>query len=142
MEVNVLHERVTEQEKFNSRGSKRSVQRPSDLKIGSVQRLQDDIRELEKRKENDDTSKNVKKLERKYKEAVMVLEEDRKFLARQQEEYECNQIKARKMKVELEEIEAQYMQFSSKARKLAQDLQDVEEKVEHAETTLNVIWGK
>ena len=72
----------------------------------------------------------------------MVLEEDRKFLSRQQEEYECNQIKARKMKVELEEIEAQYMQFSSKARKLAQDLQDVEEKVEHAETTLNVIWGK
>ena len=46
------------------------------------------------------------------------------------------------MKVELEEIEAQYMQFSSKARKLAQDLQDVEDKVEHAETTLNVIWGK
>ena len=131
MEVNALQERVTEQEEFNSKGSKRSVQR-----------LQDDIRELEKRKENDDTSKNVKKLERKYKEAVMVLEEDRKFLARQQEEYECNQIKARKMKVELEEIEAQYMQFSSKARKLAQDLQDVEEKVEHAETTLNVIWGK
>ena len=80
MEVNVLQERVTEQEKFNSRGSKRSVQRPSDLKIGSVQRLQDDIRVLEKRKENDDTSKNVKKLERKYKEAVIVLEEDRKFL--------------------------------------------------------------
>ena len=50
MEVNVLQERVTEQEKFNSKGSKRSVQRPSDLKIGSVQRLQDDIRELEKRK--------------------------------------------------------------------------------------------
>ena len=136
MEVNALQERVTEQEEFNAKGSKRSVQR-----------LQDDIRELEvkveeKRKENDDTSKNVKKLDRKYKEAVMVLEEDRKFLARQQEEYECNQIKARKMKVELEEIEAQYMQFSSKARKLAQDLQDVEEKVEHAETTLNVIWGK
>ena len=77
MEVNVLQERVTEQEKFNSKGSKRSVQRPSDLKIGSVQRLQDDIRELEKRKENDDTSKNVKKLERKYKEAVIVLEKDR-----------------------------------------------------------------
>lgn len=136
MEVNSLQERVSEQEEFNAKGSKRSVQR-----------LQDDIRELEvkteeKRKENDDTSKNVKKLERKYKEAVMVLEEDRKFLARQQEEYECNQIKARKMKVELEEIEAQCMQFSSKARKLAQDLQDVEEKVEHAETTLNVIWGK
>ena len=69
MEVNALQERVTEQEEFNSKGSKRSVQR-----------LQDDIRELEKRKENDDTSKNVKKLERKYKEAVIVLEEDRKFL--------------------------------------------------------------
>ena len=74
MEVNALQERVTEQEEFNAKGSKRSVQR-----------LQDDIRELEvkveeKRKENDDTSKNVKKLERKYKEAVIVLEEDRKFL--------------------------------------------------------------
>ena len=46
------------------------------------------------------------------------------------------------MKNELEEIESQCMLFNSKARKLASDLQDVEEKVEHAETTLNVIWGK
>ena len=47
----------------------------------------------------------------------------------------------RKMKNELEEIESQCMLFNSKARKLASDLQDVEEKVEHAEITLDTIWG-
>ena len=47
----------------------------------------------EKRKENEETAKNVKKLDRKYKEALMVLEEERKHLSRQQEEYESNQIK-------------------------------------------------
>ena len=49
----------------------------------------------EKRKENEETAKNVKKLDRKYKEAMMVLEEERKHLSRQQEEYESNQIKVR-----------------------------------------------
>ena len=92
----------------------------------------------------------------------MILEEERKHLSRQQEEYESNQIKVRfknelfakksyesyfmifqvrKMKNELEEIESQCMLFNSKARKLASDLQDVEEKVEHAEITLDTIWG-
>ena len=47
----------------------------------------------EKRKENEETAKNVKKLDRKYKEALMILEEERKHLSRQQEEYESNQIK-------------------------------------------------
>ena len=46
------------------------------------------------------------------------------------------------MKNELEDIESQCMLFNSKARKLASDLQDVEEKVEHAEITLDTIWGK
>ena len=46
-----------------------------------------------KRKENDDMSKGLKKLERKYKDALVVLEEDRKNLIKQQEEYERNQIK-------------------------------------------------
>ena len=60
--------------------------------------FQDDINELEskveeKRKENEETAKNVKKLDRKYKEALMILEEERKHLSRQQEEYESNQIK-------------------------------------------------
>ena len=81
-------------------------------------------------------------MERKYKEALMVLEEDRKFLTKNQETYESNQIKVRKMKNELEEIESSVMKFNSRGRKLAQDLLDVEEKVEHAETTLNIIWGK
>ena len=49
----------------------------------------------EKRKENEETAKNVKKLDRKYKEALMILEEERKHLSRQQEEYESNQIKVR-----------------------------------------------
>ena len=49
----------------------------------------------EKRKENEETAKNVKKLDRKYKEAMMILEEERKHLSRQQEEYESNQIKVR-----------------------------------------------
>ena len=44
----------------------------------------------EKRKENEETAKNVKKLDRKYKEALMILEEERKHLSRQQEEYESN----------------------------------------------------
>ena len=48
----------------------------------------------------------------------------------------------RKMKVELEEIEAQYSQFRSKSRKMASDLVDIEERAEHAEQTLDVIWGK
>ena len=95
-----------------------------------------------KRKENEDMTKNVKKLERKYKETMMVLEEDRKFLTKNQEEFESNQIKLRKMKYEFEEIESAVMKFNSKGRKLAQDLLDVEEKVEHAETTLDIIWGK
>ena len=60
--------------------------------------FKDDINELEskveeKRKENEETAKNVKKLDRKYKEALMILEEERKHLSRQQEEYESNQIK-------------------------------------------------
>ena len=38
-------------------------------------------------------SKGLKKLERKYKDALVVLEEDRKNLIKQQEEYEHNQIK-------------------------------------------------
>ena len=50
----------------------------------------------EKRKENEETAKNVKKLDRKYKEALMVLEEERKHLSRQQEEYESNQIMVHK----------------------------------------------
>ena len=49
----------------------------------------------EKRKENEETAKNVKKLDRKYKEALMILEEERKHLSRQQEEYESNQIKVK-----------------------------------------------
>ena len=89
-EVKSLQDRIAEQEEFNVKGSKRSIQR-----------LQDDINELEskveeKRKENEETAKNVKKLDRKYKEALMVLEEERKHLSRQQEEYESNQIKVRK----------------------------------------------
>lgn len=88
-EVKSLQDRIAEQEEFNVKGSKRSIQR-----------LQDDINELEskveeKRKENEETAKNVKKLDRKYKEALMVLEEERKHLSRQQEEYESNQIKVR-----------------------------------------------
>merc|ERR1712135_237151 len=67
-EVKSLQDRIAEQEEFNVKGSKRSIQR-----------LQDDINELEskveeKRKENEETAKNVKKLDRKYKEALMVLE--------------------------------------------------------------------
>ena len=89
-EVKSLQDRIAEQEEFNVKGSKRSIQR-----------LQDDINELEskveeKRKENEETAKNVKKLDRKYKEALMVLEEERKHLSRQQEEYESNQIKVHK----------------------------------------------
>ena len=91
MEVNALQERVTEQEEFNSKGFQAICSSSSRW----YQRTRS--QGWKKRKENDDTSKNVKELERKYKEAVMVLEEDRKFLARQQEEYECNQIKARKI---------------------------------------------
>lgn len=53
----------------------------------------------EKRKENEETAKNVKKLDRKYKEALMILEEERKHLSRQQEEYESNQIKVIDLKM-------------------------------------------
>ena len=53
----------------------------------------------EKRKENEETAKNVKKLDRKYKEALMILEEERKHLSRQQEEYESNQIKVIDFKI-------------------------------------------
>lgn len=81
-------------------------------------------------------------MERKYKEAALVLEEERKFLAKTTEDYESNKIKSRKMKNQLEEIDSQIMMFSSKSRKLASDLQDVEEKADHAEQTLNIIWGK
>merc|ERR1711990_268976 len=135
-EIQNLQERLTEQEEFNQKGGKRTISR-----------LQDDIRDLEskvenKRKDNADLTKNLKKMERKLKESTMVLEEDKKFLSKQQEEYESNQIRIRKMKREFEEIESAVMKFNSKGRKLAQDLLDVEEKVEHAETTLDIIWGK
>lgn len=56
----------------------------------------------EKRKENEETAKNVKKLDRKYKEALMILEEERKHLSRQQEEYESNQIKVIDLKMKFE----------------------------------------
>ena len=71
-----------------------------------------------------------------------MLEEDRKFIVKTQEEYESKKIKSRKMKNQLEEIESQVMMFSSKSRKLASDLQDVEEKADHAAQTLDIIWGK
>ena len=111
------------------------------------QRLQRDINDLEakieeRRKNNDEIVKTCKKTERKYKEATLMLEEDRKFLVKTQEEYESKKIKSRKMKNQLEEIESQIMMFSSKSRKLASDLQDVEEKADHAEQTLDIIWGK
>ena len=53
-----------------------------------------------------------------------------------------NPNQARKMKNELEEIESQVMLYTSKARKMTADLEEVEAKVDHAETALNVIWGK
>ena len=58
----------------------------------------------EKRKENEETAKNVKKLDRKYKEALMILEEERKHLSRQQEEYESNQIKVIDFKMKFLQI--------------------------------------
>lgn len=136
MEMKSLQERLAEQEEFNSKGSKRTTQR-----------LTDDINDLEakieeRRKNNDEMVKTCKKTERKYKEATLMLEEDRKFLVKTQEEYESNKIKSRKMKNQLEEIDSQIMMFSSKSRKLASDLQDVEEKADHAEQTLDIIWGK
>ena len=77
----------SEQEEFNARGTKRSLEQiTEEIKLieGKVEA---------KRKENDDMSKGLKKLERKYKDALVVLEEDRKNLIKQQEEYEHNQIK-------------------------------------------------
>ena len=58
----------------------------------------------EKRKENEETAKNVKKLDRKYKEALMILEEERKHLSRQQEEYESNQIKVIDFKIKFSRV--------------------------------------
>ena len=58
----------------------------------------------EKRKENEETAKNVKKLDRKYKEALMILEEERKHLSRQQEEYESNQIKVIEFKIKFSRV--------------------------------------
>jgi len=136
MEMKSNQERLQEQEEFNSKGSKRTTQR-----------LTDDINDMEakveeRRKNNEEMSKNLKKMDRKFKEAFVVLEEERKFLAKTTEDYESNKIKSRKMKNQLEEIGSQIMMFRSKSRKLASDLQDVEDKADHAEQTLNVIWGK
>ena len=66
----------------------------------------------EKRKENEETAKNVKKLDRKYKEALMILEEERKHLSRQQEEYESNQIKVIDLKMKFKKnYETYFMIF-------------------------------
>merc|ERR1711970_1408774 len=118
MEMKSLHERLQEQEEFNAKGSKRTTQR-----------LTDDINDLEskieeRRKNNEEMGKNLKKMERKFKEASLILEEERKFLAKTTEDYESNKIKSRKMKNQLEEIDSQIMMFSSKSRKLASDLQE------------------
>ena len=72
----------------------------------------------------------------------MALEEDRKQLAKEEEDYESNKIKLRKMKNNIEEIESQIMLYASKSRKLAGDLEEVEDKADHHEQTLNIIWGK
>ena len=110
-----------------------------------------------KRKATLDLNKNVKKVERKFKDVLVAAEEDKKVLTKTQQEYESDQIKrnlfnitcmylykplVRKMKVEFEEIEAQFTAFKSKSRKMASDLLDIEERADHAEQTLDVIWGK
>ena len=46
------------------------------------------------------------------------------------------------MKNNIEEIESQIMLYASKSRKLAGDLEEVEDKADHHEQTLNIIWGK
>ena len=81
-------------------------------------------------------------MERKYKDAVLSLEEDRKLLIKTEEEYESNKIRSRKMKNSIEEIESQIMQYASKSRKLTSDLEEVEDRVDHHEQTLDIIWGK
>ena len=81
-------------------------------------------------------------MERKYKDAVLSLEEDRKLLIKTEEEYESNKIRSRKMKNSIEEIESQIMQYASKSRKLTSDLEEVEDRIDHHEQTLDIIWGK
>ena len=79
--------------------------------------MNDDIRDLEskieeRRKGNEEMAKTVKKTERKLKEAILVMEEDRKFLVKTQEDYESSKIKSRKLKNQIEEIDSQIMMFS------------------------------
>ena len=136
MLIKSLNERLQEQQEFNVKGGKRTDQRLKD----DMRMLQDKMERC--RKNNEETSKQVKKMERKYKDAAIALEEERKQLAKEEEDYESNKIKLRKMKNSCEEIESQIMMFASKARKLASDLEEVEDKADHHEQTLNIIWGK
>merc|ERR1719383_338844 len=89
-----------------------------------------------------DGQKNVRKLERKVKEAGYAGEEDKKNLTRLQSQVEQLQVKVKQYKRLAEEQEEASNSNMSKYRKLQHELDEAEERADLAESTLTKLRSK
>merc|ERR1712176_733177 len=112
-----------------------------------VQKLEARVRDLESDLENErrrgvDSQKAVRKMERKGKETIYSGEEDKKNLARIQDQADKQQLKVKQYKRQAEEQEEAANSNMSKYRKLQHDLDEAEERADMAESALSKMRSK